>query len=91
MRAQTRDGADREDPPQDDREASKLTMSPRSTLSTLTRPVDELATRRELRAWIQAAWHLNSAGYAAAVPPELVDPLRRRGLTVWPVDGRWAA
>jgi len=76
-------------PPQDDQEAAKLTTSPRSA-STLTRPVDELAARRELRAWIQAARHLNSAGCAAAVPPEFVGPLRSRGLVVWAAERRAA-
>ena len=52
--------------------------------------IDELAARRTQRAWRRAAEHLNAHGYAAAVPPELVDPLRRWGLIVWPA-GKWAA
>ena len=55
-----------------------------------TWPADELAARRELRAWRRAAEHLNAYGYAAAVPPELVDALRRRGLVVWPAQRRVA-
>jgi hypothetical protein len=55
-----------------------------------TWPADELAARRELRAWHRAAERLNACGYAAAVPPELVDALRRRGLVVWPAERRAA-
>jgi hypothetical protein len=50
----------------------------------------ELAARRELRAWRRAAEYLNMYGYAAAVPPELVAPLRRWGLIVWPAERRAA-
>src|SRR6516225_4139358 len=56
----------------------------------VTQQPDELAAHRELRAWRRAAEHLNAHGVAAAVPPELVDVLRRRGLAVWPA-GRRAA
>ena len=59
-------------------------------MDKLTWLPDELAARRELRAWRRAVEHLNRAGYAAAVPPELVRPLRRLGLAVWPA-GRRAA
>jgi hypothetical protein len=52
-------------------------------MTTLCQPPDDLAARRDLRAWRLAAQHLNGVGYAAAVPPELVDPLRRTGLIVW--------
>jgi hypothetical protein len=48
----------------------------------ITRAPDELAACRELRAWRQAVEHLNAWGYAAAVPPELLDALRRQGLIV---------
>jgi len=51
-------------------------------------PADELAARRELRAWRKAAAHLNAAGFAAAVPPELVASLRRWGLVAWPTERR---
>lgn len=56
----------------------------------VTQQPDDLAARRELRAWRRAAEHLNRAGYAAAVPPELVRPLRRLGLAVWPAGRRVA-
>jgi hypothetical protein len=56
----------------------------------IPQPPDELAARRELRAWRQAAEHLNAHGLAAAVPPELVAPLQRRGLVVWPAESRAA-
>ena len=49
----------------------------------ITRPPDELAARRELRAWQRAADHLNRAGFAACVPCTLAATLRRRGLDVW--------
>jgi hypothetical protein len=51
---------------------------------------DELSGRRCLRTWQRAVEHLNSHGYGAAVPAEFVDPLRQRGLTIWPA-GTWAA
>ena len=53
-------------------------------------PADELAARRELGAWIKTVEHLHNAGDAAAVPPELVHSLRRRGLVVWPAERRAA-
>jgi hypothetical protein len=87
---QTCGGAAREGPPLDDEEAAKPTTSPRLA-STITGAVDELAARRELHAWIEAARHLNNPGYAAAVPAELVGPLRCRGLAVWAAAGRRAA
>lgn len=60
-------------------------------MSRLThQPRDELAARRELRAWRRAAEHLNARGCPAAVPAELVDALRRRGLAVWPAERRAA-
>jgi hypothetical protein len=46
-----------------DQHPSKST-DPRSA-STVARPVDELAARRELPAWIAAAEWLNAHGYAA--------------------------
>jgi hypothetical protein len=52
---------------------------------------DELAARRELRAWRRAAEHLNRRGYAAAVPAHMVEPLRRYGLVVWSASGRRVA
>lgn len=67
-------------------QAAKLTES-RSAL-TVTRAGDELAVRRELRAWAATAAWLNRRGYAAAVPPRLVGPLSRRGLVVWAADER---
>jgi hypothetical protein len=79
-----------EGPPQDDQMAAKLIASPRS-LATVARPVDELATRRELRSWAAAAAWLNQRGYAAAVPGHLADALCRRGLAVWAVSERSAA
>jgi hypothetical protein len=60
-------------------------------LPTVAQRCDELALRRELRAWALAVRYLNACGLAAAVPARLVGPLRRRGLTVWPVLGRDAA
>ena len=77
--------APREGPPQDDRKAAKLTESPRSR-ATVAPPVDELAARRELRAWIRTVAWLNVHGFAAAVPGHLVVPLRGRGLEVWASD-----
>jgi hypothetical protein len=59
-------------------------------VSRVTRLADELAARRELRAWRRAAEHLNAQGYASAVPPELVNQLRRRGLIIWAAGGRAA-
>jgi hypothetical protein len=59
-------------------------------MDKLTWLPDELAARRELRAWRQAAEHLNGHGYAAAVPAELVAPLQRWGLVVWPAERRTA-
>jgi hypothetical protein len=56
----------------------------------IPQPPDKLAARRELQAWQHAVEHLNAHGLAAAVPPELVDPLRRRGLVVWAAGGRVA-
>jgi hypothetical protein len=56
----------------------------------IPQPPDELAARRELRAWRRAAEHLNARGYAAGVPPDLVAPLQRRGLVVWPAGRRTA-
>lgn len=53
-------------------------------MTTIPRPPDELAERRRLRAWRRTARHLNALGYPAIVPPELVAPLRRIGLDVWP-------
>ena len=58
---------------------------------TVTRPVDELAERREPRSWIAATEWLNARGYAAAVPARLVRPLAALGLTVWGIGGREAA
>lgn len=59
--------------------------------ATVTREVDELAARRELRSWAAAAARLNQHGYAAAVPGHLADALSRRGLVVWAATGRSAA
>jgi hypothetical protein len=63
---------------------------PRSR-ATVTRAVDELAARRELRSWATAAAWLNQRGYAAAVPGHLAAALRRRGLVVWAASDRSAA
>lgn len=59
--------------------------------ATVTRAVDELAGRRELRSWARAAAWLNQRGYAAAVPGHLADALRRRGLVVWVAGERRVA
>lgn len=77
-----------EGPPRKIQQASQPT-EPRS-LTTVTRPVD-LAIWRERAAWMAAATHLNRAGCAAAVPPDLVSYLRRRGLIVWACGDRQAA
>ena len=58
--------------------------------ATVASESDELAARRELRAWRLAAQHLNELGYAAAVSAGLVAPLEREGLAVW-AAGRRAA
>jgi hypothetical protein len=50
---------------------------------SVTQQRDELAVRREGRAWRRAAEHLNEWGLAACVPCELVTWLRRFGLVVW--------
>jgi len=63
---------------------------PRSA-STVTRLVDELAARRELRSWAAAAAWLNQHGCAAAVPGHLAETLRRRGLVVWAAGGQRTA
>jgi hypothetical protein len=52
---------------------------------------DELAARRELRAWAEAAAWLNARGFAAAVPAGVVAQLARRGLVVWAAGERRAA
>lgn len=70
-------------------QAAKLTES--RSANTVTRAGDELAARRELRAWAAAAAWLNRRGYAAAVPLHLVDPLSRRGLVVWAAGQRQVA
>ncbi len=59
-------------------------------MPTLSRPLDELAARRELRAWRAAVAWLNALGYPAIVPPELIRPLRGAGLVVWPGQRRAA-
>jgi hypothetical protein len=59
-------------------------------VSSIRRPADELAARRELRSWLAAAEWLNAHGCAAPVPADLVVPLARRGLAVWGA-GRRAA
>jgi hypothetical protein len=67
-----------------DQHASKDT-EPRSA-SKVARgvaPVADLARYREMRKWATAATWLNSCGFAAAVPADLVGPLTRRGLIVW--------
>lgn len=53
-------------------------------MTTIRLPRDELAGWRRLRAWRRTAAYLNALGYPAIVPPELVTPLRRAGLAVWP-------
>jgi hypothetical protein len=53
--------------------------------------VDELAARRELRAWAEAAAWLNEHGFAAAVPARFVTQLARRGLVIWATGERRAA
>jgi hypothetical protein len=82
-------GAAREGPPRNDRGPGQ-DHEPRSP-ATVTRPVDELAVRRELRSWAAAAEWLNQQGYAAAVPAHLADRLRGRGLVVWAATDRSAA
>ena len=63
-----------------------------SDAPTIPQQPDELAARRELRAWRRAARHLNDRGYAAAVPAALAGRLEREGLAVWPAGRRgWAA
>ena len=80
-------GAAREGPPRDDRGPGQ----DHESCSTVARPVDELAARRELRAWADAAAWLNYQGLAAAVPGHLADRLRGRGLVVWAAAERSAA
>lgn len=87
-RYETRAGPRHQEPARQDQHPAKST-DPRSH-ATVTRPVDELAARRELRSWIAAAEWLNARGYAAAVPDHLVYPLTVRGLAVWAVRGRAA-
>lgn len=77
------------EPARNDRSPGK-DYEPRSR-ATVTRPVDELAARRDLRSWAAAAEWLNRRGYAAAVPGHLADALRRRGLVVWAAGDREAA
>jgi len=54
-------------------------------------PAVDLRVWRDRDSWLTTAAHLNAAGLAAAVPPELVPYLRRRGLIVWPRSDRRAA
>jgi hypothetical protein len=70
------------------RQPGKAT-EPRSH-ATVAQAVD-LASWRERAAWAAAAAHLNAAGYAAAVPEDVVPYLRRRGLAVWAAGERRAA
>lgn len=83
-----RAGPRHKEPARHDQHPAKST-DPRLA-STLARPVDELAARRELRSWIAAAEWLNARGYPAAVPDRLVRSLTARGLTVWSVT-QWEA
>ena len=53
--------------------------------------VADLAEYRALRSWADAAAHLNSRGFAAAVPAPLVPRLRKRGLVVWAAASKAAA
>jgi hypothetical protein len=53
--------------------------------------VVRLAVWRERRAWAAAAAHLNSEGYPAAVPRELINYLSGLGLAVWAASERRAA
>lgn len=78
-----------EEPARDNRSPGK-DREPHSR-ATVARPVDELAARRELRSWAATAAWLNQCGYAAAVPPNLVGYLRRRGFVVWPCGDQRAA
>jgi hypothetical protein len=52
---------------------------------------DETGGDRALVGYAAAAEALNRSGLAAAVPDGFVVPLRRAGLTVWPVGGEEAA
>lgn len=81
--------APREGPPQNVQYPAESTDH--HSRATVARPVDELATRRELRSWAAAAAWLNQQGYAAAVPGRLAGPLSRRGLVVWAAGERSAA
>ena len=72
--------APREGPPQNIQHPAKDTEA--RSGPTVAQPTD-LASWRERAAWAAAAAHLNAAGYAAAVPVDIVPYLRRRGLAVW--------
>jgi hypothetical protein len=77
--------APRKGPPQNVQHPAKDTEA--RSGPTVAQPTD-LASWRERSAWAAAAAHLNAAGYAAAVPVNIVPYLRRRGLAVWAADER---